>query len=94
MDQLCFVETVNCFSEGVVIGIPEASEPMVQCLLRPNARYSEWINIARPLPGSALFNNVPRGAVLVVKQTAFLNWPSIMQGLLQSIEDKISLGRS
>jgi hypothetical protein len=29
---------------------PRRCRPMVQCLLRPNARYSEWIDIARGDP--------------------------------------------
>lgn len=93
LDQFGFVETIYSFSEGIVVGIPRCCRPMVQCLLRPNARYSEWINIARPLPGRALCNNVPRGAIRVMDQSAFLDGPSIVQGLFKSIENKVSFRR-
>ena len=79
MNQLGFVETVYSFSEGVVVGLPDAADRWF------NACFSQTLGIAN--------GKILPAAIAVMNQSAFLDGPSIMQDLFQRIENKVSFGR-
>lgn len=93
VDQLRFVEAVYGFSEGVVIRVANNADRWL------NASFSQTLVVSNGqiLPahclGRALFNNVLKGAIRMMNQSALLDRPSFMQGLFQGIENKNCLGR-
>ena len=68
MDQFGFVETVYRFSEGVVIRVTHASDRWF------DAGFGQTLGVSN--------GQILPAAIRVVNQAAFLNRPSIMQGLL------------
>src|SRR6056297_386021 len=78
VNQLGFVEAVYGFREGVVVAVTNAADRWF------NASFGQSLGIAN--------GQILPAAIRVVDQSALLDGPSIVQGLLKSIENKVSFG--
>lgn len=79
MDQLDSVKTVDRLGERIVIQVPNAADRWF------DASFGQTLGIAN--------GQVLPAAVRMMDQAALLHSPPIMQGLFESIENKVSLGR-
>ena len=78
VDQFGFVETVYRFSEGVVIRVTDTADRWL------NASFGQTLGVSN--------GQILPAAIRVMNQSALLDRPSIMQGLFQRIENKVSFG--
>src|SRR6056297_2950028 len=78
VDQLGFVKTVNGFCESVIIRVPDAA--------------GRWLDAGFGQTLGVTNGQILPAAIRMMNQSALLDRPSVMQGLLQSIENKVRFG--
>ena len=79
MDDLSLVETVDCFGEGIVVTVADASDGRLDSI------FCQPLGIAD--------GHVLNAAIRVMHEAAAMSGTPIMKCLLQGIEDKASMRR-
>ena len=80
MDDLGFVETVDGFGESIVIGISNTADG------RFDTSFSQALGV--------FDRDVLAAPVAMVHKPDAMDWPPIMQGLLQRVEHEAGVSRS
>src|SRR5690606_33206891 len=80
MEHLGLVKTVDCFGEGRVVSVADASD--------------RWLNACLRQPLGIANGHILRTAVGMMNQSAAVTGPSVMKRLIEGIKDKARMCRA